>query len=175
MSKPYRIRVEESVVARDYSTFQVDAPPLATPQEFSEILAEVMQEAGWTENEEGRLCFQVAEDEEYIFVPEKMQIQTVIEGSDEVHTDLEGWSQKDVNAKADKVVEQRSQALESQITQRLEASQGERREQFEAMVVDATGRALKEIAQRLGDVQDIHEERSEDGTYRLTIAIEERD
>lgn len=175
MSKPYRIQVQESIAAADCSTFQVDAPPLATPQEFSEILEDVMIEAGWERDKDGRLGLDLAEGERYVFHPETMQIKTNLHASEDVTEELEGWTPQSVHEKADQLVAQREQQLEARLTQQLEEHQEERKEVLEQLVVDATGRALKDIAQRLGDVQDIHEERSEDGTYRLTISIQERD
>jgi hypothetical protein len=175
MSKPYRIRVQDSVVVGDYASFQIDAPPLSTPQEFSDILAEVMEEAGWTADEDGKMSFEIAEGQRYVFAPDKMRIETVIQDQRDINEELEGWSVKAVNEKADRVVEETERELGQDISQKLEETKEERRELFEGLVVEATGRALKDAAQRLGDVQDIHEERSEDGTYRLTISIQERE
>ena len=61
MSKPYRIKVKDLIAATDMSNFYIDLPPLMPPQEFREIVEELLQGAGWARDEEGRLSMKIDE------------------------------------------------------------------------------------------------------------------
>lgn len=174
MSKPYRIRIQDVVTVQDFSTFHVDPVPLMPPAEFAEILEQVLLEAGWERDEQGRVTMQIDERMTYRFEPETMQIVTEVQAAENVDQTLEGWAPDALEERGKELLERREQFLAEQTTSQLEESNQERRDACEGWVVEATGRAIKAAAERLGDVQDIHEERGEDGKYRLTITIEER-
>ena len=175
MSKPYRIRLNETVSLADSSTFSIEPVPLITQQHFSAIMEETLRELGWTPDEEGRMVMQIAEGERWIYHPEKMQIVTDVQETKEIREHLESWSKDELDQDAQRIKEQRITQAQRELTQRLEAQRDERRQRFEGIVAQATGRAIKEAAKDLGDIQDIHEERGEDGRYALTITIHERD
>lgn len=174
MSKPYRIRVQDVVTASDFSTFHVDPLPLMPPGEFAELLEQVLEEAGWSQNEEGRMSLEVKGGMRFVFDPEKMQIVTEVEGEDSIDQTIEGWSREALEEQGKEMVERRERNLSERITKRLEETSDERRQECENLVVEATGRAIKQAAERLGDIQEIHEERGEGGRYSLTITVEER-
>jgi len=175
MSKPYRIRVQDVVTAQDYSTFHIDPVPLVTPSAFSHLMSEVLAENGWSTCENKQMQLESEDGALHTFDPEKMEITTILESEEQIDRTLDGYERGRLEQKAKEIVEQREDRLNEEVTNRLEDSLNDRRLQFEEMVVEATGRALKDAAERLGDVQQIHEERGEGGKYRLTITVQERE
>lgn len=175
MSKPYRIRVDEMVSAQDTSRFHIDPLPLVTPETFVQMMEAVLEEAGWQRDEEGSLYQQDENGETHVFLPDRMQIVTIVEEEAQVKRALSGWDHRGLRQAADKLIRRAEKELESKVTDKLDEGVKDRRLRFEEHVVEATGRAIKEAATRLGDVQDMHEDRGENGEYRLTITIQERE
>ncbi|TNE49729.1 MAG: hypothetical protein EP343_10685 [Deltaproteobacteria bacterium] len=173
MSKPYRIRVNEMIGVQDFSTFQIEQIPMVSEERFADLIAAVLVEAGWTPNEDGLLSYQGEHGETYIFHPECMQIQTCISDERKLDKDIEGWDNHDVENRASAYIDRQTEIMEEQVANQLSESQKDRISQFESYVTEATGRALKELAEQMGEVQDIHEVRGENGSYQLTISIQE--
>lgn len=175
MSKPYRIRVQEMIGVTDISTFQIEQIPLISPQRFAEIMADVLVEAGWTPTDENQWVGLGSEGETYVFDPGSLQIRTQLAQHQHLDQEVEGWDPGHLQHSVQEYIAAQTEQLQAELTQTLETRQQERRQQFEAWVSEATGRALKELAAELGDIQHIHEHRGEDGRYQLTISIQERD
>lgn len=175
MSKPYRIQVQELIQTEDYATYQIEQLPLVPHARFVDIIRQVLEEAGWKENQEGVLSMQGQHGESYAFDPESLQIRTTLTNEEMATSQFDGMSSHSVEQQAEHFIERKTQQLQSETGQQLASHQEERIQQFESWVTEATGRALKEIAEQLGDVQSIEEQRGEDGSYRLTISIQEYD
>ncbi len=175
MSKPYRIRLQETVTVADHSTFHIDPVPLVTQQGFEEIMQHTLQELGWKADAEGRLSIAVDDKETWTYLPDKMQIVTSIESQHQINQNIESWSPDVLEQEAARVKEERERELQQQATAALEAGQEDRRRQLETIVAEATGRAIKQAAERLGDIQEINESRGEKGQYTLSITIHERE
>lgn len=173
MSKPYRIKVNDVVVAQDSSRFHIDPVPFVTPSEFTEMLSQVLEESGWERDPEGRLTTKDEHGEVHTFDPECLEISTVLGARKEIEQTLEGWHYNGLRNQAESIVERTEELLESEVSEALDERYSERHLMLQELVVEATGRAIKEAAQKLGDVQNIHETRGEGGEYRLTITIEE--
>lgn len=175
MSKPYRIRLQETVSATDSSTFHIDPLPLVAAAEFSQIMQAVLHEAGWSHTDGGQMQIQISPQERWVFHPSTMQITAEVRSSEALDHDFSGWSQETLQEQADKYKEAQEARLRSDIAETLEGRQEERRQSFEQIVVEATGRAIKHAASRMGDIHDIQESRSQDGRYALTITIHEKE
>jgi len=175
MSKPYRIKLQETIAVVDASTFQIDPVPLVTEQDFSHIVEETLRELGWEAASDGRMEIKVNDQETWTFDPTTMQIVTEVKDQKHLNQDIEGWDNEDLQGEAEKVKNQQQHSLQSRLTQKLEEGQTERKQQFENIVAEATGRAIKEAAQKLGDVQEINEERGPNGEYTLSITIHDHD
>lgn len=173
MSKPYRIRVNEMIGVQDFSTFQIEQVPLVSQERFAELIAQVLVEAGWEQGEDGKLTMDGKGGETFVFDPETLQIQTQVSDERKVDKELESWKQDDLEQRASDFLDRQTQILEEQVANQLSEHHEERVQQFEGYVTEATGRALKELAETMGDVQDIHEVRGENGSYQLTISIQE--
>ncbi len=173
MSKPYRIQVQELIQVHDHTTFQIDQLPLVSQEHFSTLLQEVLQEAGWKENTEGDLSLEGQDGETYTFHPNELQIRTTLSGSTMTEKYIESWDAKSLEEQSEQYIERKTQELVEDVSEQLTAQHEARIAQFEALVTEATGRALKEIAEQLGDVQNIEERHGEDGSYHLTISINE--
>lgn len=175
MSKPYRIRLQETVSVTDSSTFHIDPVPLVGASEFTAILQAVLQEAGWSATSDGKMQMQGPSREGWIFDPKTMQITTELQAAEAIDQDFSGWSQENLHDQAAKHKEATAKRLQAEAAAKLDARQEDRKQTFEQLVVEATGRAIKHAAGRLGDIHDIQESRGEDGRYALTITIHEKD
>ncbi len=174
MSKPYRIRLSEMIVAEDSARFQLEVPPFSTKEDFQENLLNVLSEAGWQKEEDiERWSFQIDEEMRYIFEPETMSIRTEIRKGEFLDEELKAWSLDELDDVKREFLEKREKMAQEMVRQRLEETQAARRKQCEAWSVQATAQALKHVASQLGEVREWHEEHDEEGGYRLTITIED--
>jgi hypothetical protein len=74
---------------------------------------------------------------------------------------------------AEQHLDQRRQLLQEQLAAQLSEQRDQRRQWLESLLTQATARALKIVAQELGQIQSIEEHRSEDGSYKLSISIKD--
>ncbi len=173
MSKPYRVSIRDLLTAEDTSTFQVQTIPLVQRERFAQIMAEILEAEGWKKTPDGKLQLSPEEGQTYTFDPEKLQFIVKIEAIEEVDHHIDGWDPQELKEQAERELSRRKRELEEKISLQLEAEKEKRHRLFESLIARATGKALKEIAQKLGNIESIEESISENGEYRLVITIEE--
>jgi len=202
MSKPYRIVVtkvvEQEVRSEDRSTLKLDLDELLGADRTTELLARVLERRGWTELEPGRFERPGAVDESTVCDVASREVTTTVVAertlSERRQREIRGdtWDWKAMREKTPEemaevrrreeekldaaISEQRVRQTEDELrqaaAQRLADGADERRREVNRLVLEVTGEALKEHAQKLGSVGATQEAwHGED--YELTISISE--
>jgi hypothetical protein len=173
MSKPYRIRVKDLISAKDHATYQIEPLPLLSNQDFANIFTQILLESGWELDAQQRPVFQSESGEIYTFDPKLLQIQTSLQSEASIDHSIDGWDRAELQQQAEQHLDQRRQLLQEQLAAQLSEQRDQRRQWLESLLTQATARALKIVAQELGQIQSIEEHRSEDGSYKLSISIKD--
>jgi len=175
MSKPYKISIRDLLTAEDSSTFQIQPIPIVQRERFAQILTEILENDGWEKDLEGRPTFSPEKGKLYTFEPDNLQFSVKLEATEKIEEEIEGWNPRELREEAERELSRRQRELEKKLSLQLEAEKEERHRLFESLIARATGKALKELAQSIGNIESIEESFSENGEYRLVITIEENE
>jgi hypothetical protein len=188
MSRSYRISVRESVNrvirAEDSVSTELEILEVLPPEQMSGLLADELQSRGFR-REGGRLVrrqddvtVSVDPDTGTVTVSSEASEQTTIEGekvgrafddvgqhANQVRENLRQELQRDL----DKKVNEKTAALQGQVTDRLEGELSNLRQELDQAINRVTAEALKRKAAQLGQIKEITEDPQ---AGSLTIVVE---
>jgi hypothetical protein len=187
MSRAYRIRVRESlrktVRAADHVSTQLELLALLPPEQMAELLAAELEQRGFKrqgdravrQQDGGHVSVDLATAT--VTVQATGTREVAIEGeSDGYATDDRGESakriEKHLRGQLQKSLQERAAgektALQTEVTDKLEAQLGELRKELDQVVNRVTVEALKRKAAQLGTIKQV----TEDGQGSMTIVLE---
>lgn len=174
MSKPYRIRLQETVTVADRSTFHIDPVPLSHNKDSRRSCSKR------SKNSDGRPIQKDASRSPSTTkkhgpisptrckssLPSKPNTKSTKTSSHGVPDVLEQEAERIDNASANS----NNKPPTSSKPAKKNADDNSK-----PFVAEATGRAIEQAAERLRDMQEINESRGEKGQYTLSITIHERE
>lgn len=188
MSRSYRISVRECVnrviKAEDRISTQLEVLEILPPEQMAGLLADELEKQGYRREgnllvkEEDGVVVSVNSETGEVTVSSEASESTKVEGekhgrayddigphAGQVREDLRQQLKQDL----DKKVEEKTGALQSQVTDRLEGKLGDVRQDLDKVVNKVTAEALKRKAASLGQIKEITED-PQSGS--LTIVVE---
>jgi hypothetical protein len=188
MSRSYRISVRECVnrviKAEDRVSTQLEILEILPPEQMAGLLADELERGGY--RREGNLLVKEVDGVTVSIDAEKAEVTVSSEASEgaKVEGELHGRAYDDVGPhagqvrenlreelkrKLEKNVEDKTGALQSKVTDRLEGQLGDLRRELDQVVNRVTAEALKRKAASLGQIKEMTED-PQSGS--LTIVVE---
>jgi hypothetical protein len=188
MSRSYRISVRECVnrviKAEDRVSTQLEILEILPPEQMAGLLADELERGGY--RREGNLLVKEVDGVTVSIDAEKGEVTVSAEAAEaaKVEGELHGRAYDDVGPhagqvrenlreelkrKLEKNVEDKTGALQSKVTDRLEGQLGDLRRELDQVVNRVTAEALKRKAASLGQIKEMTED-PQSGS--LTIVVE---
>jgi hypothetical protein len=188
MSRSYRISVKECldrvIRAEDRVSTQLEILEVLPPEQMAGLLSDELERRGF--QREGGALVRKEKGVTITVEPESGTVTVTAEGADRVQVEAvkEGRAYDDAGPNASKVrealrqeaqrdlekkAEDKAGALQSQVTDKLEAKLGEVRQELDQAVNRVTAEALKRKAAQMGQIKELTEDPQ---TGSLTIVVE---
>lgn len=192
MSQLYHVElkgsVRETIHLHDEIVHQLDLSHILEQEDMKALLRKQLADKGFEKDEEADEWKKSMEDGvELVFNLEEMQVSARLEDSKDVEKGVSAtgsaWDHKgQANKNAKHELElQKERAVEEihregaqqqqELSKKLEAGEEERMLEINQMLQEVYAEALKEKAQSMGDVMEVHEGTSANGDYELVIKI----
>jgi hypothetical protein len=188
MSRSYRVSVRECVnkviKAEDRISTELEILEILPPEQMAGLLADELEKGGYRREgnllvkEEDGVVVSVDTEKGTVTVSAEASESTKVEGerhgrayddvgphASQVRENLRQEVQRDLEKK----VEEKTGALQSKVTDRLEAQLGDLRQELDKVVNKVTAEALKRKAASLGQIKEMTED-PQSGS--LTIVVE---
>jgi replicative DNA helicase len=192
MSQLYHVElkgsVTETIHLHDEIVHQLDLSHILGEDDMKSLLRKQLEANDFQKDEEEDVWRKSMEDGvEVVFNLEDMQVSARLEEAQDVEKDVSAvgsaWDHKGQAKKAaeqelehqkDRArqeIQRQSNEQQRELSQQLEAGEEERMLEINQMLQEVYAEALKEKAQSMGDVMEVHEGTSANGDYELVIKI----
>ena len=186
MSRAYKIRVSESlrrvIRGSDHVCTRLEILNVLPEEEMSALLAEHLQKRGFTEKN-GKMVRQEG-DVEILIDPADAVVTVQISSEEEIHLEgkEEGWGyvendkqarsalQDSLKGKLEKDADAKQAVLQTELTNKLEASLSELRRELDQVANQVTADALKKKAARMGQIKEVSED-PESGSMTIVLEV----
>ncbi|MDP6445861.1 MAG: hypothetical protein QGG36_18255 [Pirellulaceae bacterium] len=184
MSRPYRIRIKESVSrvirAHDHVRTELDLLPVLSPEQMASLLADELAKHGFrregdkaVRKEDGvTVTVDLMDGSVVVETEASQQEERTREDSrsfvEQPNEDRIAEARKGVRDRINREIDEKEQKLQRAVTDKLERALADVRDELNQSVNRATAGALKVKAAQLGEIKEI----TEDESGSMTIVVE---